>query len=627
MCGICGIFSYKNTLSIHDDQVSKMCNAMRYRGPDDIGFLKRPEIQLGHVRLSIIDLSSGQQPMSNEDGTVSVVFNGEIYNYLDLRSQLKAKGHNFRTNSDTEVLVHSYEEYGREFVNYLLGEFAFAIWDERTKYFLLVRDRLGVKPVYYSDIGGTFYFASEIQALLANKEIPRRFDDNAINTYFFTGCISAPRSIYKDIKKLLPGHYIEINNSIMVVSEYWDLNYEPDESVSESEFASQIRELLDDSVKRQLMSDVPLGAFLSGGVDSSSVVASMVRNKGVVKTFSIGFKEKVYDESSFYKMVSKNLGVEHHEFIFEPDLIDVVQKLVYHFGEPYAISSAVPLYYLSKLAKEHVTVVLSGDGADEVFAGYNVYNYANIIRLVDKTFGWLIGNARFGNILNTMRLETTSRLGKLLHRLRKIQRLIQVAPSLRMPMMGDLLGLRQNLLSEIPTENLPEYVNAFIRGQKSSNDWLWPYLYADTKTLLPDHMFTKLDRMTMANSMEGRVPFVDYRLVELAAKIPSRMKLKHGNVKAIVKKAMRNRIPREVIKRPKVGFRVPLDEWFRGPLKSMAYDLLSDNSFRESGIFNSVAVESLIEQHMKEMSNHGSEIFSLLTFEIWRRNLHLGIEV
>jgi asparagine synthase (glutamine-hydrolysing) len=627
MCGICGIVPFACREAIDDDAVLKMCNAMRYRGPDDIGFLRLPDVHLGHVRLSIIDLSGGHQPMSNENGTVTTVFNGEIYNYPKLRPKLEARGHVFRTNADTEVLVHLYEDYGRDLVNHLLGEFVFAIWDESKKYFLLVRDRLGVKPVYYADINGTFIFASEITPLMTNRSIPRRLDHSAINTYFYTKCIPAPRTIYKDIKKLLPGHYLEIKNGHVAISQYWDINYESDESLSEDDYAGQLRELLDDSVKGQLMSDVPLGAFLSGGVDSSSVVASMVRGSGDVKTFSIGFREETYNESRFYKKVSRELDVDHREFIFEPNLVDVIPKLVYHFGEPCAIGSAIPLYYLAKLAREYITVTLTGDGADEIFAGYNDYYYANLIRIIKKTVGWLVGREQFGHLLNGVRAKTTSKFGKFLYRLKKIHRLVNQDPSLWIVMMVDLHGLGQSLLVNTLEEEVPEYVSFFKHAQKVTDDWLWPYLYTDIKNLLPDHMFTKLDRMTMANSLEGRVPFADYRLVELSARIPSRMKLKRSNVKAIVKKAMQERIPREVIKRFKVGFRVPFNEWFRGPLRTMAYDLLCDKSFRESGIFNVGAVEALINRHMEELGNHGNEIFSLLVFEIWRRNLHKAQEL
>ena len=600
-----------------------MCRAMRHRGPDGSGFLERPNLQLGHVRLSIIDVAGGQQPMSNEDGTIHIVFNGEIYNYLDLRPALEARGHVFRTRSDTEVLVHLYEDYGRDLVDHLIGEFAFAIWDERRQSLLLARDRLGVKPLFYADVGGQLMFASEMSALLACGRVPRRMDLDTIETYLLCKWIPSPRSIYKDVRKLPPAHRLEVHNGTVSVGCYWDVRFEPDERRSEDDFADELRALVDDSVKRQLMSEVPLGAFLSGGVDSSTVVTSMVRAAQTkVKTFSIGFKEQQYDESRFYRLISQKLGVEHHEFVFEPDLTHIIPTLVYHFGEPCAIGSALPIYYLAQLARQHVTVALSGDGGDEVFAGYNDYNTMHWLQRVDELAGRLVGSRWLGSVLSRLEFRTTSRAGNLLRRLRKVHRLVQLPPDERMSRLGNLSDFGRSLLAR-PTAApaTPEYAAAFRRGQRNG-DWLAPYLYADIKVLLPEEMFTKLDRMSMAHSLEGRVPLVDYRIVELAARMPSRMKLRHGQVKAILKRAMQARLPAEVLTRYKVGFRVPFNEWFRGPLRTMAFDLLTDNAFRQSGIFDPAVVGELLEQHMLEKDNHGGVILALLMFEVWRRNLH-----
>ncbi len=623
MCGICGVFAYDSGELPAEPVVPEMVRAMRYRGPDGEGYLRRGRIHLGHARLSIIDLATGQQPMSNEDGTVHVVYNGEIYNYRDLRPQLEARGHLFRTQCDTEVLVHLYEEHGRDLADHLVGEFAFAIWDDRRQSLLVVRDRLGVKPVYYADVGGRLWFASEMSGLMAAEAIPRRIDRGVIGKYLLHKWIPSPHTIYQDVHKLPPAHRLEVRDGRVMLSCYWDVRFEPDESRSEDDFADELRALVDDSVKRQLMSDVPLGAFLSGGVDSSTVVTSMVRYaSGPVKTFSIGFKETAYDESRFYTLVSRKLGIEHHEFIFEPDLVSIIPTIVRHFGEPCAIGSALPLYYLAQLARQHVTVALSGDGGDEVFAGYNTYNYVRWLDILDSTAGWLLKAGWLGSLLERAQLRTTSRMGNLLRRLRKTRRLLQLPPSHRMPRIGNVPAGDDGLvLDDLPDTAVAEYVAAFRRAEPAA-EWLAPYLYADIKVLLPEEMFTKLDRMTMAHSMEGRVPLVDYRLVELAARIPSRMKLKHGRVKAIMKKAMQARLPREVLTRPKVGFRMPLNEWFRGPLRQMALDLLTDTSFRQSGLFDPPAVAALVNQHMAALDNHGTEILGLLMFEVWRRDLH-----
>lgn len=629
MCGICGMVNYRDGERLDRRLTLAMCAAMRHRGPDGVGYFDRPEVQFGHVRLSIIDLGGGAQPMSNEDGTVHVVFNGEIYNYPQLRPQLLARGHALKTHCDTEVLVHLYEDHGANLVDHLLGDFAFALWDEKRKYLLLARDRLGVKPVYYVDMGGRLAFASEMCALAALPDLPREIDASAVSTYLAIHRIPAPRTIYRDVRKLLPGHRLEIENGRVRVSRYWDVRMAPDEGRSEAQYAEELRALMDDAVRGQLMSDVPLGVFLSGGVDSSAVTTSMVaQSAGTVRTFSIGFKEARYDESRYYKMLAARLGVEHHEFIFEPDLMDILPKLAYHFGEPCAIGSAIPLYYLSRLAREFVTVALSGDGGDEVWAGYNVYNFANWVRLVDRAAGPIVASRWAGALLDRVQGPTTSRVGNFFRRLRKIRRLVMSPPSERVGLIGSLPDFGDALLTQdaAGAALIPEYVEAFQRAD-DGRDWLAPYLYADIKTLLPDEMFTKLDRMTMANRMEGRVPLVDYRLVELAARTPSRFKLKKGEVKAIFKRAVRDRLPEEVLNRPKVGFRVPLDEWFRGPLRSMAGDLLTGASFRQSGLFRVEAVDRLFDHHIRATGNHGSDILALVMFELWRRGLHQGAAV
>ncbi len=625
MCGICGVVAFDSRDAIDGRLVPEMCQVMRYRGPDGIGFLRRSCVHLGHVRLSIIDLAKGQQPMSNEDSTVHVVYNGEIYNYRDLRSSLESRGHIFRTNCDTEVLVHLYEDYGRDLMDHLVGEFAFAVWDDRTNSALVVRDRLGVKPLFYAVVCGRLYFASEMTPLLLAKDIPRCLDQSAIQTYLDTRSIPAPRTVYKDVRKLLPGHRLEVKNGRVDVTPYWDVRFEPDESRNEDDWADELRALIDESVKGQLMSDVPLGAFLSGGVDSSTIVTSMVRqHQGVVKTFSIGFEESAYDESRYYKLLAQELGIRHYEFIFRPNLVDIVSKVAHHFGEPCAIGSALPLYFLSKLAREHVTVVLSGDGADEVFAGYNVYNFLNWIRILDKWGGRLVASKWIGALLRQMAMRTTSRFGNAMRRARKVHQLLNLPAFLRRPLMhvAELRGLEQPLLLHPQAASaVPEYAQAFQRVEHN-HDWLRSYLYADIKTLLPDEMFTKLDRMTMANSMEARVPLVDYRLVELAGRMPSRMKLKRGEVKAVLKRAQRDRLPQAILARKKVGFEVPLNQWFRGPLRSMACDLLGDTRFQDSGLFSPAAVSTLLERHMNEVDNHGTELLSLVAFETWRRDIH-----
>jgi asparagine synthase (glutamine-hydrolysing) len=623
MCGICGIVNVANEAPVDERIVPAMCRRMRHRGPDGTGFLRRPNLHLGHVRLSIIDLAGGKQPLANEDESVHVVFNGEIYNYKDLRGRLEGRGHVFRTQCDTEVLVHLYEDYGREMLDHLLGDFAFAIWDERRELLLLARDHLGVKPLHYAVADGRLYFASEMSALMTAPAIPRELDFGAIQNYMRARSIGAPRTIYRNVHKLLPGHWLQVRHGQVSVGQYWDVPLEPDEARSEEDFAEELRMLIDDAVGRQLMSDVPLGAFLSGGVDSSTVVASMVpQHQGPVKTFSIGFEEAGYDESPYYKPLVRQWDVEHHEFVLRPNLLEIIPKLVEHFGEPCAVGSAIPLYYLAKMAREHVTVTLSGDGGDEVFGGYNVYNYHRWISLLEQWGGRLLAARWIGTLLNNLHWRVTTKWGKALIRAQKIHRLLNLPRSIRMRYMGYEPESDKPLLCQMPDAiDVPDYQNAYERANHR-NDWLAPLLYADMKTLLPDEMFLKLDRMTMANSMEGRVPLVDYRLVELAGRIPSRLKIKHGEVKAILKKSQRSRLPGRILRRPKVGFRLPIAQWFRGPLRPMVHDLLTDASFRHAGIYSPSAVERLLQRHMCERENLGNEILCLVMFETWRRNLH-----
>ncbi len=627
MCGIAGVLNYAQRTPVAPATVSRMCAAMRHRGPDASGQLFRPPfgLGLGSVRLSIIDIGGGDQPIGNEDGTIWTIFNGEIYNFQDLRTQLQQRGHQFKTRADTEVLVHLYEEKGADLVDDLIGDFAFAIWDDRTGELLLARDRLGVKPLYYADHNGQLAFASTLPALLEGCDAPREIDPRALLSYLTFRCIQAPLSVYRHMRKLPPGHVLTARGHDVRIRQYWRLKLEPDESRPLESFTEELDALLHDAIRRQMVADVPLGAFLSGGLDSSTIVRAMTEfSSGPVKAFSIGFREHRYDESRYYKLLARELGIEHHQLVFEPHLLDDVEHIVQMFGEPCAITSGFPLYYLSKLARQHVTVALSGDGPDEIFAGYELrYRYLQSARRAQHSLPRPILSLANRLAQLTRTVKTTGQLGNRLRRIRKFCELVRLAPEQWLPYLtvnhtpltepAALLGL-----ALAPDDTLP-YVTAF-RQQPGGADWLLPFLYADITVVLPDEMFTKLDCMTMAHSLEGRVPLCDHRIAELAGRIPSHMKFDGYTGKLVFRRAVESRLPRAIATRPKWGFNVPVDMWFRTDLRALATDVLTSTSFRQSGLFNPDIVRMILEEHCAERQNYGSLIWALMVFEIWRRS-------
>lgn len=626
MCGISGVLNYARRTPVEPATVQQMCTAMRQRGPDATGGLLRPAhgLGLGHVRLSIIDVAGGDQPISNEDGTVWTIFNGEIYNFQDLRRGLEERGHHFQTRTDTEVLVHLYEEKGENLVDDLLGDFAFAIWDDRDATLLLARDRLGVKPLYFSDYDGQLAFASTLPALLAGSIAPRQVDPLALLSYLTFRSVQAPLSIYGHMQKLLPGQVLTVRSGRVRMRRYWDLRFEPDYLRTQESFAEELDALVRDAVRRQMVADVPLGAFLSGGVDSSTVVRAMTDySSGPVKTFSIGFRETKYDESPYYQLLARELGVEHHELIFEPHLLEDVEHIVEMFGEPCAIGSAFPLYYLAQLARQHVTVALSGDGPDEIFAGYDLrYRYFRTTRRAQQLLPrWLLLALR-GVLQKTEAVRTTNRLGNTFRRMRAFCDLALLPPQQWQPFQTinhtPLTDPAAVMALPLAAEDTLPYLAAF-ESQPAGDDWLRPFLYADIGVVLPDEMFTKLDCMTMANSLEGRVPLCDHRIVELAGRIPNHMKYNGHRGKAVFRRAVEKHLPSAIMKRPKWGFNAPLDTWFRGELAPLARDVLTSAAFRQSGLFNQRVVDAILREHLASRQNYGSIIWGLVAFDIWYR--------
>jgi asparagine synthase (glutamine-hydrolysing) len=627
MCGIAGIIDLFSTPE--RSLIESMCRIMKHRGPDGEGYYIHGEAALGHRRLSIIDLEGGSQPMSNEDGTVWITFNGEIYNFPELRDQLIAKGHVFKTRSDTETIIHAYEENGVRCVDKLRGMFAFGLWDERKKVLFIARDRLGKKPAYYFTDGKRFVFASELKAILQDKKINREIDLKALADYLTYHYIPFPSTIFKGLYKLPPGHYMTVGvESVkpvkvdITIKQYWDVEYNPDYSLSEDDWVRALCEKLKEAVKIRLISDVPLGAFLSGGIDSSTIVALMGMAQGSpVKTFSIGFKEEDFSETRYAREVARRFGTEHFEMMVEPDAIEVLPHLAWEFDEPFADSSAIPTYYVSKMARRHVTVILSGDGGDETFAGYRRYLWANDMHRYDR-LPLALKKILFG-IPASMLPEGIKGKGMLTH--------LSKGPFERYAGLNTFSD--RSYLKNVLSKDVMADVNEKYNGRQSdymmlrknydackSDDYLTKIQYLDTKTYLAEDILTKVDRASMLCSLETRAPLLDHEVVELAARMPSSMKI-HGNeTKHILKRAMKDILPNEIIFRKKMGFGVPLTHWFKKDLSEYAGDILLSHEARQRNIFDSKHVQALLENHRKRGRDLSARIWALLFFEHWCRN-------
>lgn len=613
MCGIAGILNIAGAPPSLGE-LRAMCDVMVHRGPDDEGFYVGYGVGLGMRRLSIISPNNGRQPVRNEDGSLQVVLNGEIYNFRDLRRQLERCGHNFYTDSDTEVIVHLYEEHGVDCVQKLRGMFAFALWDDRRKQLFVARDRLGIKPLYYVQAGGRLAFASELKALLQLPEVKRELNWNAVDHLFTFLSTPATEAIIEGVRKLEPGHLlVKAHGRDLHVSRYWDVSFQPDYGRSEEEVVEGLREHLEEAVRLRLVSDVPLGAFLSGGMDSSAVVATMARlNPEPVKTFSIGFTEPEYDEAPHARQVAEAFGSDHHELILEPDVLQIVEDMAWYLDEPFGDSSAIPTYMVSRLASEDVTVVLSGDGGDELFAGYDKYrveererHYRHMPALVRRTLGHMGNRMPEGmkgrNFLHHITLNGAERYldASTLYKLDAKEKLFRSEVS-------------EQVLKH---ESWRDWAAVLTEAE---GHWLSSIQYLDLKRYLPLDILTKVDRMSMAHSIEARVPLLDHKLVEFAATIPPEWMLRNGSGKDIFKRALRDILPDEIIDRRKQGFAVPLARWFRGRLTSYLHDLLLSESSRNRDIFNPDYIERLIRIH-NGGRNLDLHLWTLISFELWCR--------
>lgn len=613
MCGIAGIMSF-NGSPVSLEELRWMCAAISHRGPDDDGFYLGSGVGLGMRRLSIIDLETGRQPVRNEDGSVQVVFNGEIYNFKELRDELTRQGHSFYTATDTETIVHLYEEHGPRCVEKMRGMFTFALWDARRRKLLLGRDRLGIKPLYYGQIGGRLIFASELKAILQLPEVERELNWRAVSHLFASLCTPQSESIIEGVYKLPPAHLLIASPETGVsVERYWDVKFEPDYNKKEEDFVERLRELLEESVRMHLVSDVPLGAFLSGGIDSSSVVAMAARlTPGTLKTFSIGFRVGDYNELPDARRVAERFGTDHHELVLEPDVLDVIEDLAWYLDEPFGDSSAIPTFMVSKLASQHVTVVLSGDGGDELFAGYDRY-------LAEK---WM-RNIRFlppaaRNAIKWIRrgIPEGMRGRNLLHRisLPDTERYLDASTLFKKEEQGKLFR------AEV-SELLAGYDPGSVAAQRlppTSGHWLSALQWLDLHNYLPLDILTKVDRMSMAHSIEARPPLLDHKLVEFAATIPPELRLRGRTTKYIFKRAMRGILPDETIDKPKQGFAIPLGRWFRGQLGPFVRDLLLSETSRRRGIFDPEYIEKLLKWHAKGRELD-MQLWTLISFELWCR--------
>ena len=619
MCGVVG-FIGGDKLNLYERAavLDRMCRVITHRGPDDQGMMVKDGVALGMRRLSIIDLAGGHQPISGCGGSVTVVFNGEIYNYRELQRELEARGHHFQTHSDTEAIVHAYEEYGAECVDHLRGMFAFALWDARARKLFIARDRVGKKPLYYTlTPQGTLVFGSEMKSLLEHPEVRREINPEAIDAYLTFGYVPDPFSIFRGIRKLPPGHHLSFVDDRISLKQYWDFHYERVEPRREEDYLEELRALLDEAVRVRLVADVPLGAFLSGGVDSSTVVGLMSRHMSQpVKTFSIGFHEDSFNELKYARIAAKHFRTDHHEFIVTPDICHIVEELAWHFDEPFFDPSAIPTYMVSKLAREHVKVVLSGDGGDELFAGYTRYvtdrrrsSFAHLPRIlregVMQPLSRRLPHGVWGrNYLHNIALDPLNRYIDSLSLFTSLNKLSLYTGDFREQLDGDGRAAARC---------------RFYASRVQTGEPLDTLLYLDSKTYLPGDILTKVDRMSMAVSLEARVPLLDHQLIEFVTRIPASMKMRGLETKHILKRAVHDLVPAEILHRPKQGFGVPLQQWINDQLRGRIRETLTESRTRGRGYVEPRYVNVLLDEHERGRRDHYGKLWALFMLELWHR--------
>ena len=630
MCGIAGGLWYDAALELTAATLDAMTDALQHRGPDDRGCHREqlvrepagvtPGVGLGFRRLSIIDLTGGHQPLSNEDGSIWMVFNGEIYNYRELRRRLEGSGHRFTTDSDSETIVHLYEDLGRECFAHLNGMFSIAIWDRPRKQLLLARDRLGKKPLYYQFANGQLLFGSELKALAASPSFDRRLSPAAIDQFLTYQYVPHPQSIYQAVHKLPPGHLAVVRDGRLQVQNYWHIDWSYQQEIEPQAASRQLDELLRDAIRLRLRSDVPLGAFLSGGVDSSLVVAlSQAELDQPLNTFSIGFREADFDETRYARQVAAWVRSEHREYQVTPDAVSILDQLVYHYDEPFGDSSAIPTWYLCQWTRRHVTVALTGDGGDELFAGYDRYRALWLSRWVDRLAGPVLGSRWVQSLPASHRqrsfVRRLQRFGEALHQplARRYMNWIQIFPE---RLRGELY--QQAFVEQLPEEDPAEFFEAAWR-KLGKRDLISHASLADLVTYLPCDLMTKVDIASMAHGLECRQPLLDYRLVEFAASLPSHLKFRWGIGKRLLRDTFERLLPRQIWTRKKMGFGVPLGSWFQRELRGLTHDRLLGSDARCHEYFRPELLQQMIDQHMSGQVNQAYRLWNLLVFESWLR--------
>lgn len=620
MCGIVGMVAGGASPLPGEAVARAMAAAITHRGPDDEGFFCDAHAMIGMRRLSIIDLGTGHQPIHNEDGSLQAVFNGEIYNFRELRAELEALGHRFYTRSDTEVIVHGYEEWGDRCFNRMDGMFGIALWDARRRTLLLARDRFGEKPLFYTEVGGTLVFASELKSLLAVPGFSREVDTEAVGAYVCFGYVPTPGCIFRGVRKLPPGHLLRFEGGRQTVLPYYRVSFGPKLEISEAEAVEELARLLDRAVESRLVSDVPFGAFLSGGLDSSVVVALMSRHLAQpVRTFSIGFKEAAFNELSDARRVAQHLHTEHHELVVEPDAVDLLQRLVWFLDEPFADSSAVPTFLVAQLARREVKMVLTGDAGDEAFAGYT--RYLRFLELERLGSARPLASAAAGLAGRLVPGSTGYRLRRVAERLSQsfpdsyLSGVALTRPDIAAALLGD--GVRAGRTAD----GAAGHYGSLAAASRAALglDPLDRCVAIDFASYLPDDILVKLDRMAMANSLEGRAPFLDHKVIDFAARLPRGLRVRDGRGKHILRRVAARLLPPEVLEKPKQGFGIPLGDWFRGPLREMAADLIRSRAFRERGLLDQTAAQRYLDRHLAGEADYGEVLWLTLSLELWAR--------
>ncbi|MBC2733183.1 MAG: asparagine synthase (glutamine-hydrolyzing) [Desulfobacteraceae bacterium] len=626
MCGICGIYHYNHSgrtkLAVDHDVIQRMSNAIHRRGPDDCGCHVQEDVGIGNRRLSIIDLSKGHQPIYNENHSAVIVYNGEIYNFQEIRKELIVKGHLFRTDTDTEMILHAYEEYGEKCVALFNGMFAFAIWDNSRRKLFMARDRLGIKPLFYSDKNGAIVFGSEIKCILESRFVQRKLNTQAMDQFFALGYVPCPDTIFTDIRKLPPGHTMSCDRNGIHIQRYWDIDFEKIRCGTIESLTDEFVELLKQSVKLRLIADVPLGAFLSGGIDSSLIVRLMHEVSEIPpRTFSIGFEDAVYDESQYAEIAAKNANAQHHNFYVKPDIGGIFDHIIEAFDEPFADDGAIPCYHVCRETRKEVKVALSGLGGDELFGGYHRYLGFQLSHLSSK-----IPFVRLGIWKRLIAMVPESRQGGYtVDRVKRFVEAMHLPPEQRyihylynLDLIGRKTLFHNDISQAIDHQQTEKELIRLYRQPRTAHEINKAY-YLDFMTYLPEDVLALTDRMSMWHSLEVRVPFLDHHLVEFAASLDPKLKIKGTAMKYFLKRAASQFLPQQLINKRKQGFVGPLPVWLNNELKEFTLDTLSSSNLKRHGIFNHTAVKKILDEHMGLQRKHETLIWSMLVFDHWHR--------